>query len=161
MKVFHSSLDSPVGIWRMNADDVHVLSVELHKTKTFPQDDANELSSEAVKQLSEYFNNERQSFDLPLDMSSYSPFYQAVWQQVASVPFGKTKSYSDIAIALENPGAVRAVGLANGKNPFPIIIPCHRIIGKNNSLTGYAYGTDVKEWLLVHEGSLSLQTRLF
>jgi len=89
-------------------------------------------------------------------------FQKAVWQQLAAIPYGQTASYGDIARALGNPQAVRAVGAANGQNPISIIIPCHRVIGSNGKLTGYGGGLWRKEWLLEHEGRLAgQQIRLF
>ena len=88
---------------------------------------------------------------MPLDTQG-TPFQNGVWQALLSVPFGKTMTYGDIAKQLNNPKAVRAVGAANGKNPISIIVPCHRIIGANSKLTGYAGGLERKSWLLKHEG---------
>lgn len=104
-------------------------------------------------QLNEYFAGERTDFDVTLAAQG-TVFQQAVWQALIAVPFGHTQSYSDIANALSNPKAVRAVGAANGKNPISIIVPCHRIIGANGKLTGYAGGLARKQWLLEHEGSI-------
>lgn len=102
-------------------------------------------------QLNEYFAGKRTDFDVTLATQG-TAFQQAVWHALTAVPFGHTQSYSDIANALSNPKAVRAVGAANGKNPISIIVPCHRIIGANGKLTGYAGGLDRKQWLLEHEG---------
>ncbi len=97
-----------------------------------------------------YFAHSRTEFDLELDTGG-TPFQQSVWQALCSVPFGKVATYKDIAEQLNNPKAVRAVGAANGKNPISIIVPCHRIIGANKKLTGYAGGLERKQWLLEHE----------
>lgn len=102
-------------------------------------------------QLNDYFAGKRTTFDVTLATHG-TAFQQAVWQALTAVPFGQTQSYSDIAHALNNPKAVRAVGTANGKNPISIIVPCHRIIGANGKLTGYAGGLERKQWLLEHEG---------
>lgn len=117
---------------------------------------------ECVKQLQQYFAKQRNHFSLCLDTQG-TDFQKAVWQALMAVPFGTTQSYTDIAIALNNPKAVRAVGAANAKNPISIIVPCHRIIAANGKLTGYAGGLARKEWLLKHEGILSLthQVHLF
>lgn len=108
---------------------------------------------ETSKQLQEYFSGNRKEFDLPLSIKGTN-FQRAVWEQLSMIPFGETRSYLDIAKSIENPKAVRAIGQANKANRFPIIIPCHRVIGKNQSLTGYA-GTrvDIKEKLLRLEGA--------
>jgi methylated-DNA-[protein]-cysteine S-methyltransferase len=109
---------------------------------------------ETAKQLHEYFAGNRKEFDLPLEVEGTN-FQKAVWNQLCLIPFGETRSYLDIAVSIDNPKAVRAIGQANRANKYPIIIPCHRVIGKNNSLTGYA-GTrvDLKEKLLKLEGAL-------
>ncbi|WP_404344109.1 methylated-DNA--[protein]-cysteine S-methyltransferase [Pseudoalteromonas mariniglutinosa] len=104
-----------------------------------------------IEQLNEYFAKQRQEFTVPLDTQG-TPFQQAVWQALSDVPFGTVKSYGDIARTINKPKAVRAVGAANGKNPISIIVPCHRIIGANGKLTGYAGGIERKQWLLTHEG---------
>lgn len=101
--------------------------------------------------MAAYFAKELTQFELPL-CASGTLFQQQVWQALTTVPYGKTASYGDIAKAINNPKGVRAVGLANGKNPLGIIVPCHRIIGANGTLTGYAGGLDKKAWLLAHEG---------
>lgn len=109
---------------------------------------------ECEKQLQEYFLGARKDFSLPLDLIG-TGFQKAVWEQLCLIPYGETRSYLDIAVSIENPKAVRAIGQANKANRYPIIIPCHRVIGKNRSLTGYA-GTrvDLKEKLLKHEGAI-------
>jgi methylated-DNA-[protein]-cysteine S-methyltransferase len=99
-------------------------------------------------QLNEYFDGKRSTFRLKLDLEDAPSFYRDVWNVVRMIPYGKTRSYSDIAQILDAPKAVRAVGQANGKNPIPIIIPCHRVLGKNGNLTGYAYGLTIKRRLL-------------
>lgn len=104
-----------------------------------------------IRQLEEYFSGRRREFDLALAPQG-TAFQQRVWQALANIPFGTAVSYSEIAHAIGNPNAVRAVGLANGRNPIPIVIPCHRVIGKNGSLTGYAGGLPIKQQLLALEG---------
>lgn len=109
---------------------------------------------ETTKQLGEYFDGSRTEFDLPLAPSGTS-FQLAVWEELTRIPFGKTTSYGDVALALgKSLVASRAVGLANGKNPISIIVPCHRVIGSDGSMTGYGWGVERKEWLLRHEGVL-------
>ena len=117
--------------------------------------------ADCVAQLDEYFKGKRQEFSLKLEPEG-TEFQKAVWRQLLEVPFGKTVSYLDIAKALGNEKAVRAVGAANGQNPIVIIVPCHRIIGSNGKLTGYGGGLWRKEWLLNHEGVVAgKQIRLF
>lgn len=107
--------------------------------------------SNIIRQLEEYFAGQRREFDLPLAPQG-TAFQQRVWQALMEIPFGTSMSYSEIAQAIGNPNAVRAVGLANGRNHIPIVIPCHRVIGKNGSLTGYAGGLPIKRQLLALEG---------
>ena len=119
-----------------------------------PEDDPENLHlSAAEEQLGEYFRKERTRFELKLDAKG-TAFQEQVWQQLSTIPFGTTWSYGDIARKLDNPGAVRAVGLANGSNPISIIVPCHRVIGADGSITGFGGGLDIKRQLLSHEGSL-------
>lgn len=106
---------------------------------------------ETATQLTAYFAGERTSFDLPLDMAG-SVFQKRVWAQLLAIPFGQTRSYAEIARAIGSPGAVRAVGAANGRNPVSIVAPCHRVIGSNGTLTGFAGGLEAKRYLLAHEG---------
>ena len=111
---------------------------------------ANSITNEVKQQLSDYFVCKLQLFTVPLDPKG-TAFQQSVWRYLATIPYGQSVSYQDVANGINNPKAVRAVGAANGKNPIAIIVPCHRVIGKNGSLTGYAWGTDAKRWLLEHE----------
>lgn len=104
------------------------------------------------KQLKEYFKGQRNVFDLPLQMKG-TQFQQEVWQALQEIPYGETRTYSDIAVAIGRPKATRAVGMANHCNPLAIIVPCHRVIGKNGSLTGYAGGLEKKQALLALESS--------
>jgi O-6-methylguanine DNA methyltransferase len=113
--------------------------------------DDREAHEEAISQLTDYFAGTRRTFDLELDVRG-TVFQQRVWQAVAAVPYGQTRSYADVARATGNPKAVRAVGAANGANPLPLVIPCHRIIGSSGGLHGYGGGLDVKARLLEIEG---------
>ncbi|WP_019533288.1 methylated-DNA--[protein]-cysteine S-methyltransferase [Paenibacillus ginsengihumi] len=105
----------------------------------------------ALLQLREYLDGERTEFELALDLRG-TPFQVSVWRTLVRIPYGETRSYSDIAAAVERPAAVRAVGAANGANPVPIVVPCHRVIGKNAALTGFRGGLAAKEMLLQREG---------
>jgi len=107
---------------------------------------------ECVRQLDEYFNGRRKCFDLKVRQSG-TEFQQSVWNALTTIPFGKTVSYGDVARMLNNPKSSRAVGAANGQNKVWIIVPCHRVIGANGAMTGYAGGIERKIWLLEHEGS--------
>lgn len=108
--------------------------------------------AEPVSQLGAYFQGKRRSFDLELDLRG-TAFQRGVWATVAAVPYGQTRTYADIARTVGKPAAVRAVGAANGANPMPIVIPCHRVIGSSGALTGYGGGLDVKERLLALEAT--------
>lgn len=113
---------------------------------------------EAAKQLEEYFDKKRTEFDLPLDLQG-TDFQKRVWNELLNIPYGKTVSYLDVSLALGDRKAIRAVGTANGRNPIAIVVPCHRVIGSDGSLTGYAGGLTRKKWLLdleqpVVQGSL-------
>ena len=105
------------------------------------------------RQLTEYFEGTRTSFDLPLDAAG-SAFERRVWELLRTIPYGTTTSYGALARQLGDPHATRAVGAANGKNPVPIIVPCHRVVGARGELTGFGGGLDRKRWLLEHEGAL-------
>jgi methylated-DNA-[protein]-cysteine S-methyltransferase len=105
----------------------------------------------AMRQLGEYFAGTRREFDLPLRMLG-TEFQTRVWRGLREIRYGETLSYGALAKRLDNPGASRAVGLANGRNPISIIVPCHRVIGADGSLTGYGGGVERKRWLLAHEG---------
>ncbi|PVW15098.1 methylated-DNA--[protein]-cysteine S-methyltransferase [Marixanthomonas spongiae] len=112
-----------------------------------------------MEQLTEYFEGSRQTFNIPLNPNG-TKFQKKVWQQLQSIPFGKTTSYQKMANALGDPKVIRAAASANGKNPISIIIPCHRVIGSDGSLTGYAGGLHRKKWLLQHESPVK-QGELF
>lgn len=114
----------------------------------------------AARQLKEYFEGRRHAFDLPLDLSSGTPFQQSVWRDLLDIGYGHTCSYADVAQRIGKTRAVRAVGAAVGANPLGIIVPCHRVIGADGSLTGYAAGLERKTWLLQLEGGLDPQRSL-
>jgi len=140
---------SPVGILEITSDDRAI--TEVYILKEFPakmQTSANPIIIEACKQFDEYFAGKRQEFNLPLSPQGGTPFQQTVWKQLQEIPYGKTISYAQLAQAINNPKACRAVGSANGKNPISIIIPCHRVIAADGSLGGYASGLVIKKQLL-------------
>ena len=114
---------------------------------------ARDLLERAHRQLTEYFASTRMLFDLPLDAVG-SAFQRRVWETLRAIPYGTTLSYSELARRLGDPRATRAVGAANARNPIPIIVPCHRVVGANGDLTGFGGGLDRKRWLLEHEGAL-------
>ena len=146
----YSTLTTPVGELMLTADaDGALTAVHLPgrhgSTDGMQRDDA--LLEPARRQLTEYFAGERRDFDLPLRPAG-APFQLRVWEQLLTVPYGETASYGEIAAELGAPTASRAVGAANGRNPIAIVVPCHRVIGANGSLTGYAGGLECKRALL-------------
>jgi methylated-DNA-[protein]-cysteine S-methyltransferase len=115
---------------------------------------AGELLARTRQELAAYFAGTRTTFDIPLDPAG-TPFQQRVWEALCAIPYGTTRSYSELARRLGDLRATRAVGAANGRNPIPIIVPCHRVVGANGALTGFGGGLDRKRWLLEHEGALT------
>ncbi len=112
--------------------------------------DDHPILARAAAQLAEYFAGERTTFELPLDPEG-TEFQLAAWEALRQIPFGETRSYRDQATSIGKPSAVRAIGAANGRNPIPIVVPCHRVLGADGSLTGFAGGVEIKAWLLDHE----------
>lgn len=143
---------SPIGLLEVTGTENAVLSVIFVEEAS--EADDQEISSPAVRtclrQLDEYFRGERIAFDIPLKKAG-TPFQQEVWSQVESVAYGEMATYRDIAAGVSREKAVRAVGSANGKNRFAIVVPCHRVVGSDGSMHGYAWGVWRKEWLLQQE----------
>lgn len=150
-----SRLDSPIGELTLVASEVgltHVLFPDQTPADVGVPDDADEVPDHptlaaAADQLGEYFAGTRRTFDLPLDLRG-TDFQVEAWRALADVPYGETRSYAEQAEAIGRPGAFRAVGAANGRNPIPVILPCHRIVGADGSLTGFAGGLGTKRRLL-------------
>ena len=157
MKLYYDNYETPLGKMEITASDDVVLSIYF-VDQTRPVQ-ANAVTDLAKSQMLEYFNGQREQFDMPIAPQG-TDFQQRVWRALATVDYGDTCSYSDIANRINSPKAVRAVGSANGKNPMTIVVPCHRIIGNNGSLTGYASGIERKAWLLNHENRSSGQSNL-
>ena len=147
---FYGFMVTPLGDLRVVATDSAVIEVAFIEAQDVRPDNTNTVVDEALLQLKQYFARQRQDFDLPLGAKG-TEFRKLVWQQLCQLPYGQTVSYSDIANAIGNDKAVRAVGAANGANPIAIVVPCHRVIGKNGTLTGYAGGLNRKQWLLDFE----------
>jgi methylated-DNA-[protein]-cysteine S-methyltransferase len=143
-------MESPVGPLTVAATEHGLASVHFGKAIPEGAGAENSISREAVSQLAEYFDGERKTFDLPLDVEG-TPFQKAVWEELKQIPYGQTRSYGEIARAVGTPGASRAVGMANHNNPVAIVIPCHRVVGQDGSLTGYAGGVHLKQQLLAIE----------
>ncbi|HPE76492.1 MAG TPA: methylated-DNA--[protein]-cysteine S-methyltransferase [Draconibacterium sp.] len=152
--IFKTTIETPVGYLELTSDQHFLLSVSFAENNGMMTDIQPDILKESVQQITEFFEGTRKEFDLKLKPAG-TDFQLKVWEEVKKVPFGKTVSYLDIAIKTGSKNNTRAVGLANGKNPIPIIIPCHRIIGTNGKLTGYAGGLERKKWLLQHESQFS------
>ncbi len=155
-----TSYSSPLGAMTLAATDAALVGVWFSDQAHLPDLSACVLGPDqplllrAAAQLNEYFAGQRNTFELPLDLSIGTPFQQAVWQVLLSIPFGSTCSYGFVSRQMGKPKAVRAVGAAIGRNPISIIAPCHRVIGASGSLTGYAGGLARKTALLQLEGVL-------
>ena len=144
----------PLGVLRLYAESDQLVGVDLpdHPGAASVERRTDVLIRTAA-QLAEYFAGERRVFDLPLAPRG-SEFQVGVWRALLRIPYGETCSYGDIARSVGRPDASRAVGAANGRNPIPIIVPCHRVVGSKGELTGFGGGLDTKRWLLEHEGAL-------
>ena len=151
--LYLSYYDSPVGSLGIVENGAGVTNIYLTAKKKpkghFQQHDTPLLQT-VIKQLQEYFSGHRKEFDFPMNPSG-TPFQRQVWSALCTIPYGDTWSYKDVAQKVDHPRAYRAVGGANNKNPLIIVIPCHRVIGTDGSLTGYGGGLEVKAWLLEFE----------
>jgi methylated-DNA-[protein]-cysteine S-methyltransferase len=179
MITYYSIFDSPIGPLLLTSDGTNITRLFMNDhdggptanadfaesknnrakfgslpLRDWQQDDNLQIIQTARKQIEEFFGGKRQSFELPLKPDG-SEFQRQVWMELTRIPFGKTISYGELAKRIGKPDAPRAVGLANGKNPISIIVPCHRVIGASGKLTGYGGGLDRKVWLLEHEASVS------
>ena len=142
-------IETPIGRLKLCADGDGLCSLRF--ASTGEEMDAAPLLLQAERELEEYFAGRRTAFSVPLSMHG-SPFQMAVWAALCAIPYGKTRSYGELARRIGRPGACRAVGMANHVNPLPILVPCHRVLGADGRLTGYAGGLDVKKYLLELEG---------
>ena len=159
MELYFKKINSPIGKLTVYADDNGLRAIEwpheerkalrLPKAKEMPE---HKILKKAEKQITEYFDGKRKKFNIELSMEG-TLFQKQVWTALLTIPFGETRSYGELAKQIKRPKASRAVGAANGRNPLSIIVPCHRVIGSNGSLTGFAGGVDIKEKLLKLEGS--------
>ena len=148
-------VSSPVGKLRLIASDKGLVAIDVRNVKTSNDQVKNaaaqKILSATKKQLEQYFAGKRTAFDIPLDLEG-TDFQQLAWRALCRIPFGKTISYGDQAKNIKKPKAFRAVGSANGKNPIPIIVPCHRVVAGDGSLGGYSLGLKMKKQLLALEG---------
>ena len=143
---YNAFLNTPIGIIKIIASEEKIISLQF-VNKIDEQENLNCVLKEVMSQLKEYFNGIRKNFNIPLEIRG-TDFQIRVWNLVKCIPYGETLSYKDIALMLGNVNYSRAVGNANNKNKFPIIIPCHRVIGSSGKLIGYSSGIEKKEWLL-------------
>jgi methylated-DNA-[protein]-cysteine S-methyltransferase len=148
--IFKTTIETPIGYLELTANQDALLSVSFADRFAQSSDIHPDILKETILQLNEYFKGVRKQFNLIIKPAG-TDFQIKTWEQVKLIPFGKTVSYIDIALKTGSKNNSRAVGLANSKNPIPIIIPCHRVIGANGKLTGYAGGLERKKWLLQHE----------
>mgnify|MGYP001041827702 CR=1 FL=1 len=156
--MFKYSYESPFGLLTLAEENNKLTNCNFGNSPKLPQNaeiKETKLIKEAWLQLQQYFNGCRKTFELPLAPQG-TTFQQAAWQALLTIPYGQTASYKDMAVKISNPKACRAIGMANNKNPIGIIIPCHRVIGSNGKLVGYAGGLDIKQKLLELEKFHSL-----
>ena len=159
MTVIHTTIDSPIGPLLLAASDDGLRTIEFDAARHPVRREADWIDGDhpllqrARQQLGEYFAGKRRSFDLPLDPRG-TDFQRMTWQALTTIPYGETISYAELASRVQRPKAMRAVGSANGRNPLPIVVPCHRVIGADGSLTGFGGGLPTKQFLLELEGAL-------
>ncbi|MEU0676590.1 methylated-DNA--[protein]-cysteine S-methyltransferase [Streptomyces sp. NPDC006172] len=156
----HTVIDSPYGPLTLVADDGVLCGLYMTEQRHRPAQESfgardDRLFAEAEDQLNAYFTGELKAFTLPLRLDG-TPFQRTVWDELRKIPYGETRTYGDLAHALGAPTASRAVGLANGRNPIGIIVPCHRVVGADGGLTGYGGGLDRKRRLLTFESGSAL-----
>lgn len=160
---YHMTYPSPIGkLHILTQDDAYVERIilveeewETYSMHNVYEDDKTPLGEEVVRQLVAYFAGDLRTFKLPIQQTG-TPFQKSVWQALAQIPYGQVYSYQDVAVAIGNPKAVRAIGQANRANSLPLIIPCHRVVGKDGKMVGYCGAhQDKKLWLLQHEGGIS------
>lgn len=158
--IYYQKWTSPLTDLHLYADDDHLLAVAYTENQraivrrlgiTTTSAQPSPIIKQAINQLSEYFAGQRQEFRLPLKLQG-TEFQQRAWSELTRIPFGKTISYSEQARKIKKASAVRAIGSANGRNPLSIIVPCHRVIAQNKSISGYAGGAKLKQKLLALEG---------
>ncbi|MEP6647352.1 MAG: methylated-DNA--[protein]-cysteine S-methyltransferase [Saprospiraceae bacterium] len=148
----HIVISSPIGNIFIAGSEKGLCRIQLMSEVPLTSSESiPDFLRDCVTQLNEYFAGTRKEFDLRLDFGDAPDFHKEVWKMVRIIPYGRTRTYGDIADIIDHQNAFRAVGHANGMNPLPIVIPCHRVIGKDGTLTGYYYGLEMKRWLLSHE----------
>ena len=150
---------SPVGELLIESEDDKIITVNFVK-ETNQEQVPTPATEHCIRELDEYFLKGRKFFTVELDLRG-TAFERTVWSELLTIPYGTTVSYKDIAVRIGDIKSIRAVGVANGRNPIAIIVPCHRVIGKSGELVGYGGGLENKEWLLYHEGARLKQLSLF
>ena len=150
-------IETPLGVAKIKGDENGVTSITILNSKETITDNIPEVLEDTVYQLREYFKEERKEFQLKLNPEG-TDFQKRVWKALEEIPYGKTVSYLQLSKTLGDPKAIRAVAAANGKNPLWIVIPCHRVLGSDGSLTGYAGGLARKKWLLALESPAKQQS---
>ncbi len=150
-------IKTPLGVAKVVGDALGLSSISILNTNEAITEIVPEVLEDAVYQINEYFEGKRTDFDLPLNPSG-TYFQQRVWKELLQIPYGTTVSYLQLSKTLGDVKAIRAVAAANGKNPLWIVVPCHRVIGSDGSLTGYAGGLSRKKWLLEHESPVKQQS---
>lgn len=154
------TLQSPIGRIQIVSQEEFITSIQFINRNQKEKGQYSKTIESCIKELKEYFSGRRKEFSIPIKPNG-SIFEQEVWNELRRIPHGQTISYEQLAVRLGNPKKIRAAGRANGKNPLAIVIPCHRVIGKDGSLVGYAGGLDRKEFLLHLEGAIGKQVSLF
>jgi methylated-DNA-[protein]-cysteine S-methyltransferase len=157
MEMDTAFVKTPLGIAKLEGDDTGLSGITILDSEESPTAVIPEVLEDAAYQLQEYFEGKRKSFDLELNPQG-TDFQKKVWKALLDIPFGKTLSYLELSKILGDVKAIRAVAAANGKNPLWIVVPCHRIIGSDGSLIGYAGGLHRKKWLLEHESPAQQQS---
>ncbi len=157
MTLFFDTLPTPIGVLSLEADETGLTAVHFRGRSAYKPESSNtsDLLAEAARELQAYFEGRLTAFSVPLNWRG-TPFQETVWRALMDIPYGETVSYGEIAKAIGRPKSARPVGGAVGRNPLPIIVPCHRVIGSDQSLTGFTGGIDIKVALLQQE-SLHLQ----
>lgn len=148
-RIYRNYLKTPIGILEIITDSEELL--EINFVKKIGVDSKDKIGNIVIEQLNEYFKGERKLFEFPFRISG-TEFQKKVYRELLKIPYGEIRSYKDIAEAIDNPKGARAVGNANNRNRIPIVIPCHRVIGNDGRLVGYAGGLDIKKKLLEIEG---------
>ena len=149
---------APIGYLHFEVDDDFVYGINS-SDKPGESDKPNKLIRELIAQFDDYFSGKGKSFSVPLSFDGYTDFQKSVWRQLSKLSFGEVASYGELASRVDNPKGARAVGNACGKNPYLIVIPCHRAIGVNGALGGFSSGLDTKRWLLKHEGVVTKEKK--